>query len=135
MASKNNNEMSGWVGWVGFASVMLYLAGFFHLIAGLVALFNDKVYLVGENNLWVLDYTQWGWVHLLGAAVLMLAAGSLASGKMFGRTVAVLAALASAVANMLFVPVYPIWSLMMVMLCVFVIFAVVVHGGELKESK
>lgn len=132
---KNNNEMSGWVGWVGFASIMLYLAGFFHLIAGFVALFKNTVYVVGTNNLWALDYTQWGWIHVLGGLLLILAASSLATGKMYGRIVAVCAALLSAAVNMLFVPVYPIWSILTMAISVMVIYAVVVHGSDLKNLK
>jgi len=133
MATKNNENVSGWVGWIGFASIMLYLAGFFHLIAGLVALFNDKVYFIGEKSLWVLDYTRWGWIHIVGGFLLLIAASSLASGKGFGRTIAVIAALASAVVNMLFIPVYPIWSVLIMVINVLIIYAVVVHGKELKE--
>ncbi len=134
MANKTNDNdmMSGWVGWVAFASVMLYLVGFFHLIAGFVALFTDTVYLIGENNLWALDYTQWGWIHILAGVLAILAAGSLMSGKVYGRTVAVLVAFVSAVANMLFIPIYPIWSIIMVTICVLVIFGVVTHGKDLK---
>ncbi len=131
----NNSEVSGWVGWVGFAGIMLYLAGFFHLIEGFVALFKDTVYVVGEKNLWAFDYTQWGWFHIIGGIILILAAGSLVSGKGFGRTVAVLAALGSASLNMLFVPVYPIWSIISISICVLVIYAVIVHGGDVKKLK
>jgi hypothetical protein len=131
--SEKNNELSGWVGWVGFAGVMLYLAGFFHLIEGFFALFKNTVYVVGEKNLWALDYTQWGWIHILGGALLIVAASSLLQGKGFGRTIAVFAAMISAVVNMLFVPIYPIWSLMIVTMNVLVIYAVIVHGGDLKE--
>ncbi len=134
MAKKNDDVVSGWVGWVAFASVMLYLVGFFHLIAGFVALFTDTVYLIGEQNIWALDYTQWGWVHIIGGLLAIWAASSLVGGKTFGRTVAILVAVLSAIANMLFVPIYPIWSLLMITVCILVIYAVVVHGGDLKES-
>ena len=134
MAKKNNDDMmSGWVGWVAFASVMLYLIGFMHLIAGFAALFTDTVYLIGENNIWALDYTQWGWIHAIGGMLAILAAGSLMAGKGYGRTVAVLVAFLSVLANMLFIPVYPIWSIIMVTVGVLVIYGVVAHGGDLKD--
>ena len=133
MASKNSNEVSGWVGWIGFAGVMLYMASFFHLIAGLVALFKDTVYVVGQNNLWALDYTQWGWIHVFWALLLFWAASSLMSGKVFGRTVAVVVAMLSAIVNMLFIPVYPIWSIMILVVDLCIIYAVIVHGGDLKD--
>ncbi len=134
MAKKNSGEMSGWVGWVGFASIMLLLVGFFHVIAGFAALFTDTVYLIGEENIWALDYTQWGWIHVIGGLLAIWAASSLMQGHAFGRTVAVIVALVSAVANMLFIPIYPIWSLLIITVDILVLWAVIVHGGELKDE-
>jgi hypothetical protein len=51
--AKNTKEVTGWTGWLGFASAVLYLLGFFHIIAGFAALLNDKVYVVGEEYYWV----------------------------------------------------------------------------------
>ena len=64
----------GWYGWVVFAATMLILLGIFHAIAGLVALFDDDYFLVGKNGLTVhLDYTSWGWTHLILGAVVAAA--------------------------------------------------------------
>ena len=131
--AKQDTTMSGWTGWVGFASIMLALIGIFHVIAGFVALFKDDLYLIAPNSVWLFDYSQWGWVHILGGLLAFLAAGSLAQGNMYGRIIAVLVAMGSVVANMLFVPIYPIWSLMMVTIGILVIWAVIVHGKELKD--
>lgn len=134
MAKNNSNyEVSGWVGWIGFASVMLYLAGLFHIIAGIAALINDKFYVVTPQSVWAFDITQWGWIHIFGGILAIVAAASLMQGKAFGRTIAVIVALASAVINMSFLPAYPIWSLLILAVDVFVIYAVVVHGSELKD--
>jgi hypothetical protein len=131
--AKSNNEMSGWVGWIGFASFMLLLMGAFSVIAGFVALFKDDVvYHSATNSTWILDYTQWGWVHILAGVLAILAAGSLMSGNMFGRITAVVVAMLSAIANMAFVPVYPIWSILVITINILVIWAVTVHGNEMK---
>jgi hypothetical protein len=129
-----NNTATGWVGWVAFAALMLALVGVFHMIAGFVGLFQEDIYAVGQNAVWMFDYSQWGWIHILGGLLAFLAAGSLAAGHMFGRVIAVLVAMVSVVANMAFVPVYPVWSLMMATIGVLVIWAVTVHGDELKED-
>lgn len=131
--AKQSKEVTGWVGWIGFASLMLMLAGVFHIIAGFVALFQEDVYVAAPNALWVFDYSQWGWIHILGGFLALVASGSLMQGKGFGRTIAILVAMASAIANMAFVPVYPVWSLMIIVIDVLVIWAVAVHGGEMKE--
>lgn len=131
--AKNSSDVSGWMGWIGFASLMMMLAGVFHIIAGFVALFQEDVYVAAPSSLWVFDYSQWGWIHIFAGFLALVAAGSLMQGKLFGRTLVILVAMASAVANMAFVPVYPVWSLMIVTIDVLVIWAVAVHGGELKD--
>jgi hypothetical protein len=132
--AKQNNQMTGWVGWIGFASFMLLLGGAFSIIAGFVALTKETVvYHAASNNTWVLNYDQWGWIHILAGVLLILAAGSLMSGSAFGRIVAVVVAFLSAVANMAFIPVYPFWSIMVITIDLLVIWAVTVHGSELKD--
>jgi hypothetical protein len=44
-------------------------------------------------------------------------------------------ALVSAVINMIFLPAYPIWSIIMVGLAVVVIMALTVHGSEIKAGE
>lgn len=125
---------SGWMGWIGFAAIMLVIIGIFHMIAGFIALFQNDVYVNAGGSVWILDYSQWGWVHIIGGLLTFLAAGSLVQGNMYGRIIAVIVAMVSVIANMAFVPIYPIWSLMMATIGVLVIWAVVVHGKELKED-
>lgn len=132
--AKQKDVDSGWTGWIGFASIVLAIVGVFHIIAGFVALFQNDVYAVTNNAVWMFDYSQWGWIHIIGGVLAFLAAGSLAQGHMYGRIVAVLVATGSVIANMLFVPVYPIWSIMMVTIGVLVIWAVTVHGKEMREN-
>ena len=128
------DEPTGWVGWIIFAGTMLVILGIFHAIQGLVALFNDSVYLVGPKGLVVnVDYTAWGWIHLLGGIVVALAGVSLFAGRMWARILAIVVAVVSAIINVLFLPAYPIWSTMMIAIDVLVIWAVTVHGSEMKS--
>ncbi|MBP9813431.1 hypothetical protein KBC51_03260 [Candidatus Saccharibacteria bacterium] len=132
--AKNTKEVSGWLGWVGFASFMLLFGGAISLLAGFVALFKDGVVFTNFNeSIWILNYTQWGWIHMLLGVLAILVAFSLASGNMLGRTLAVLVALVSAVANMAFIPIYPFWALSIVVIDILVVYAIVAHGGDLKE--
>lgn len=125
---------TAWTGWLIFGTVMLGLLGVFHLMAGFTALFNDEYFVVGPSGLVVeLDYTAWGWVHIGFGALLMVAALSLAAGKMFGRVMAVITAALSAIINLAFIAAYPVWSVLMIALGVIVIYAVVVHGRELAD--
>jgi len=121
-------------GAVAFAGVLLIMVGLFHAIQGLVALFNDSVYLVGPKGLVInVDYTAWGWIHLIGGIIVVLAGVALFAGKMWARILAVIVAVISAIINVVFLPAYPIWSTMMIAIDVLVIWAVTVHGSEMKS--
>ena len=61
-------ETTGWVGWVGFGAAMLGLVGIFHMLAGFVALFQDDVFFLTNQAVWIFDSSQWGWIHLGGRA-------------------------------------------------------------------
>ena len=127
---------TGWVGWLLFAGVMLILVGAFQVIDGLIALFNDELYVVRPSGLVVnVDFTVWGWVHLL-LGILLLAAGyAVFSGRVWGRTIGVLAAMLSAIVNFAFIPAYPVWSLLIITVDVLVIYALIAHGGELRVNR
>ena len=131
---QRQNEVTGWAGWLVFASLMLFLTGIFHIIAGLVALFKETIYISSTNVTWILNYNQWGWTHIIGGAFILLAASSLLQGGLFGRVFAIIMALMSAVANMAFIPVYPIFSLLIITVDILVIWAATVHGKELSTS-
>jgi hypothetical protein len=47
--------------------------------------------------------------------------------------VAIILAVLSAIANFLWLPYYPFWSLLIITLDVFVIWAVAAHGGDLRD--
>lgn len=129
----DNYGTSGWTGWIVFAGVMMLMMGAFHVIQGLVALFQDTYYLVGQEGLVVqVDYTTWGWVHTILGAVVILAGVALLAGQMWARIIAVILAFGSALVNIAFLGAYPLWSLMMIAIDVLVIYAVTMHGKEMK---
>jgi hypothetical protein len=81
----------------------------------------------------VLDYTQWGWTHLLFGILVIAAAFALFAGRMWGRVTAIILATLSAILNFGFIQAYPVWSLLIIALDVMIIYSVAKHGGELAE--
>ena len=127
---------TGWVGWLMFAGIMLILVGAFQAIDGLIALFKDELYVVRPNGLVInVDYTAWGWTHLLLGILLIAAGYAVFSGRVWGRTLGVIAALLSAVVNFAFIPAYPVWSLLIITVDILVIYALIAHGGELGKDR
>jgi uncharacterized protein (DUF983 family) len=128
-------EPTAWAGWVVFAGVMLIMLGTFQIIEGLVALFDDGFYLVAPSGLLVdVDYNTWGWVHMGIGVIGVLAGLGLLAGNMAARIVGVAVAFLSAIVNLAFLSAYPVWSTIMITLDVIVIYAIIVHGRELKGS-
>ncbi|HSJ20233.1 MAG TPA: hypothetical protein VK964_06640 [Nocardioidaceae bacterium] len=126
------SEPTGWVGWVVFASMMMILVGSFQAIVGLTALFKDEYYLVTAGGLLVnIDFTTWGWTHLALGLVAVAAGIGLLAGQTWARVVGIAFAMVSAVINMAFIAAYPLWSIIVITLDVFIIYAIAVHGREL----
>jgi hypothetical protein len=114
----------GWVaGGVTFAGTMLIVIGGFQIVAGLTAVFNDEFFVVARNYTFDLDVTAWGWIHLLFGVLLVATGFSLFSGQAWAAATAVFLAGLSAIANFFFIPYYPFWSIVVIALDVWVIWA------------
>lgn len=129
------HHTSGWVGWVYFAGLMMMLAGIFQAIAGFVAIFKDNVFVVSSSSLLVFNFTQWGWIHIILGILLFLASFSVFAGGAFGRVVGSMLAGLSAIANFGFFTAFPLWTIILITIDVLVIYALLVHGGEVREEE
>jgi hypothetical protein len=132
--SRAGRETSGTaVGFILFAAIMMIMSGVFQAIQGLVGIFENEFYVQTRNYLLKFDATTWGWIHLIFGLVVAFAGWGLFSGRTWARTVAITVAVISAIANFAFIPYYPFWSLLIITLDIFVIWAVAAHGGELRD--
>ena len=116
--------LSGWaVGGITFAAVMLVTIGIFQIVNGFVAIFDDGFYVVTQNYTFDLDTTAWGWIHLLLGILFVLAGYGLFTGAAWAAVTAIVLAVVSAVSNFFFIPYYPFWSLLIIALNIWVIWA------------
>jgi hypothetical protein len=122
-------QVGGWVtGLVLFAGVMMIMIGVYQAIVGLAALLDDQFYVVTPAYAYSVDVTAWGWIHLFLGIFVVLAGWAVIAGRTWGRVVGVVMAVLSAIANFFFIPYYPFWSLLIIGLDVFVIWALCVYG-------
>jgi hypothetical protein len=121
------------VGFILFAAIMMIMTGVFQALQGLIAIFENEFYVATRNYLFQFDATTWGWIHLVVGLVVAFAGWGLLSGRTWARATAIALALLSAIANFLFIPYYPFWSLLIIALDVFVIWAIAAHGGAMRE--
>jgi hypothetical protein len=133
-SARRSEEPSGTaVGFILFAAIMMIMVGVFQAIQGLVGIFENEFYVTTRNYLFKFDATTWGWTHLILGLVVAFAGWGLFSGRTWARTVAIILAVLSALANFLFIPYYPFWSLLLITLNIFVIWAVAAHGGAMRD--
>ena len=118
------------VGLTVFAATMMVIVGFFQAMQGLIALFNDTFYVVGQEWTFEFDLTTWGWIHLLVGLLVLVAGFFVFQGAVWARILGIAVAAVSAVLNFMWMPYYPIWSILIIALDVLVIWALSVHGRD-----
>lgn len=129
-----STQVTGWVGWVWYAAIMLMIVGAFNIVQGIVALANDTFRVGVSGGLLVVDLTTWGWVHIILGLVVLAAGIGLWSGQTWARVLGVIFAALNALFQLTIMPVYPFWALVMIALNMVVIYALVVHGHEAKVA-
>jgi hypothetical protein len=128
----SQNGRSGWAtGAIYFAGAMLILIGLFDFFMGLAAIIDDQFFVPLPNYFITLDITGWGWIHVILGVVVAAAGLGVFVGATWARVVGIIVAGLSAVANFLFIPHYPVWSVLIIALDVWVIWALAVHGRDM----
>jgi len=134
--SMDESEVTGWVGWIVFAGTLMAILGIFHMFEGLIALFRHSYIHFPEANMTVqVSYSQWGWIQLLAGALVFLAGLGLFTGRMWARTVGVILVSISALINFAWANIYPFWSLTLLAVDFFVLYAIIAHGSEMKANR
>ena len=119
------------VGWIGFAAAVMGVAGAANIIQGLAAIAEDEVFLAGgERGSLVLDLTGWGWVHLLLGAFLVAVAVFLFRGAPWADYAAIVLLILNMVTQLMFLPFYPFWSMLVIGLEVIVLWAIFTNTEE-----
>ena len=129
-----SEEPSGWaIGYAVFAATMLMLAGSFHLITGLAGIIDDAFYVVTPNYVFEFDITTWGWIHLIGGILVIIAGLSVLKGHMYGRIIGIVAASISAIANFAWLPYREFWGAVIIAVDIAIIWALTAHGRDIAK--
>lgn len=131
----NGTQKTGWVGWVYFAGILLILRGISQAFLGITALVNKHYLFVTNNNNLVFtttNMTAWGWVDLAVGALVLAVGFSVLHGSNWARVIAVFFTGVSFLVNMAFIGVFPVWAIVAMLIDALVIYALVVHGDEVR---
>jgi hypothetical protein len=108
---------------------MLFIAGVFNVTDGLVALADSRFYAAGAVYVWS-DLRTWGWIVLALGVVALLAGGAILRGRAWGRWFGISAASLNAIGQMVFIPAYPWWSLLIISVDILVIYGLAAYGAQ-----
>jgi hypothetical protein len=130
-----HSSPNGWaVGLSLFAGILMIIGGVFNAMEGIVALVRNEIYVATPRYLFAFDLTTWGWIQLILGIVVAIAGFGVITGQLWGRLVGIALAALSMLANFAFIPYYPLWSLSIIALNVFVIWALCVFNRDTAAS-
>jgi hypothetical protein len=120
-------------GWVAFAGVLLLIVGTLNIIEGIAAI--DKASFFVANTHYIAgDLSAWGWTVLfIGIAEVLIGLGVMARNQ-FARWAGVTVLGLNAIAQLMFIPAYPFWSLAIFSLDILAIYGLVAYGQRLTNA-
>lgn len=132
----SDTQRTGWAGWAVFAGIVMIIAGAIGALNGLNALLSpvDKWAISAEAGTFLFDVELWGWLHLILGLLIVLVGIFVLRGATWARVIAVILVALNAIGQLAFFSVQPWWAVIVIALDIIVIYALTVHGRELKES-
>ncbi len=137
MATTGYDEYEKGAGWLFFASIVLVIVGFFNAVLGITMIAGDEIYVTARDSWTVVvgNVNGWGWVLLvLGILEVFAGFGVLTRSQLarwFGIAVAALAAVGH-------LPVFfgrqPLYSFIVVLMSVLVIYGLAQYGGRERAA-
>ena len=112
------------------AAMMMMIGGVSHALTGIAALVHDDTYVTTPEYIYSFDLTGWGWAQLLLGILVASAGFAIIRGQTWARFVGIALACLSLIASFLFMPHYPLWSLSIIALDAFVIWALATYRRE-----
>ena len=126
----DTSDGAGATGGMILAGVLMMVGGALGFLNGLAVVIH-KAFFNTVNSAYAYHWNinSWGWTHLALGAVVFLAGICVLLGMVWARVVGVVLATLSAIASFLFIPYYPFWSIILIAIDVYIIWALV-RGGR-----
>jgi hypothetical protein len=112
------------------AATLLMLSGLFSFFEGLVAILKHGFFVNQPNYTFQYSIHNWGWFHLIIGIVVFAAGACVLLGQTWAKALGIVLAVFSGIASFLFLPYYPVWSIVVIGLDVFVIWALASSMGR-----
>ena len=116
-------------GLIVFASILLFVDGFFNMLYGIAAIANSHVFVANAHYV-IGDLRAWGWITLIIAVLQLVAGAGVLAGNQLARWFAVAVVGISAIEMMFFLPAYPFWALAIIAVDVVALYGLCAYGSR-----
>ncbi len=116
-------------GWITFAGVMLIVVAILNIIDGIAAISRSKFFIANAQYV-ISDLRTWGWIILVIGVLQLLVGLGIWAGNQLARWAGVAVVSLNMIAQLLFIPAYPFWSLAIFTIDVLIIYGLVAYGGR-----
>jgi uncharacterized membrane protein len=99
-----------------------------------IRLIADERVVATADDFVVVDVTSWGWTLIVAGTVMLGAGTGLLAGAAWARVGSIVVIGLHAVAQVLWLGAYPIWSLLMIVLDIVVLFALCSRWSEFRPD-
>ncbi len=124
MATTTSTKQAWAQGGYVLAASLLVLIGIYQFFMGLAAIAQDGFFVVGANYYYEVNTTAFGWIHMVIGVLAIVAGVFLFTGASWARWLGIALVVLSAVANFFWLPYYPLWSLLIIAVDIFAIWAI-----------
>jgi hypothetical protein len=130
--ARHSREGSGAGAMAGsaLAGVLMLIGGAIAFLNGLAMVIKGSFFTYSAGYAYHWSTKGWGWTHLILGAVIFAAGACVLLGMVWARVVGVILATLAAIASFLTIPFYPFWSIVLIALDVFIIWALVSRRRE-----
>jgi hypothetical protein len=120
-------------GWVTFAGVLLLMLGGLNVIEGIAAIGNAHFFIANTHYI-IGSLNAWGWVVMcIGLGQFLVGCGVFFKNQ-FARWTGVVILGLNAIAQLLMMPAYPLWSLSLFALNILAIYGLVAYGKRIADG-
>jgi hypothetical protein len=131
MTERSAAVRSAWAeGLTYFAVALLITTGIFQILQGLAAVLDNRFYVAAVGNVFGFNLTAWGWIHLVIGVIAFSIGVGLFYGASWARGAGMGVAVFQAIVQFMFLPYYPVWSIVIIALDVAIIWALANYRSD-----
>ncbi|MGW2085145.1 DUF7144 family membrane protein [Streptomyces sp. NPDC001880] len=122
------------IDWTTFAAVLMIFGGAMAIFEGIAAVARSNMLIATRDYVFRFNLAGWGWIHLALGIVIVLAGCTLFTGAAWARVAGIVAAGLGTLANFLWLPYYPLWSVVLIAINVFIIWALCANPQQEEKN-